>query len=118
MESEASLGHRLIEALRVQHRADPDLGLTRRPLADLCESSGQWAEAVTLLEELAEMEGDEEESPPWCSASRTPRTSTFDDPERAWKALLPQVQGGDIACLDLITMSTLGGGCTSRCSRC
>ena len=110
VESEESLGHRLIEALRVQHRADPnDLGLTQR-LADLCESSGQWAEAVALLEELAEMEGDEEELSTLVQRIAHASDEHLDDPERAWKALLPQVQGGDIACLDLmIAMSARRG---------
>ncbi len=110
VESEASLGHLLIDALRVQHKADPnDLGLSQR-LADLCEASGQWAEAVGLLEELAEMEGDDEELSTLVQRIARAADEHLDEPERAWRVLLPQVQGGDIACLDLmIAMSARRG---------
>ena len=110
VESEASLGHRLIDALRVQHKADPnDLGLSQR-LADLCEANGDWAEAVALLEELAEMEGDDEELSTLVQRIARAADEHLDEPERAWRVLLPQVQGGDIACLDLmIAMSARRG---------
>lgn len=102
VETEASLGHRKLDALRVQHKADPgDLGLAQR-LADLCEANGEWAEAASLLEELAEMEGDDEELSTLVQRIAQLADEHLDDYERAWRHLLPQVQGGDIACLDLM----------------
>ncbi len=102
VESEPSLSHRTLDALRVQHKADPgDLGLAQR-LADLCEANGEWAEAVGLLEELAEMEGDDEELSTLVQRIAHLADEHLDDYERAWRILLPQVQGGDIGCLDLI----------------
>jgi tetratricopeptide (TPR) repeat protein len=110
VETEGSLGHRLIDALRVQHAADPnDLGLAQR-LADLCEAAGLWSEAVTLLEALAEMEGDDEELSTLVQRIAHAADEHLDDPERAWRVLLPQVQGGDIACLDLMIAMTARRG--------
>ena len=110
VETEGSLGHRLIDALRVQHAADPnDLGLAQR-LADLCEAAGLWSEAVTLLEALAEMEGDDEELSTLVQRIAHAADEHLDDPERAWRVLLPQVQGGDIACLDLMVAMTARRG--------
>jgi tetratricopeptide (TPR) repeat protein len=110
VETEGSLGHRLIDALRVQHAADPnDLGLAQR-LADLCEAAGLWSEAVTLLEELAEMEGDDEELSTLVQRIAHAADEHLDDPERAWRVLLPQVQAGDIACLGLMIAMTARRG--------
>ncbi len=101
-QGEASLQGRVLDAMRVQHRVDPgDLGLVQS-LADLCERDGAWAEAAGLLEELAEMEGDEEELSRLVQRVAVLADEHLDEPARAWKALLPQAQAGDIACLDLL----------------
>jgi len=89
-------------ALELQHEVDPgDLVLVQR-LADLAEAEGRWADAVGYLDELAEVEGDDEELSKLALTVAAIADTHLDDPQRAWEVLLPLSQAGDIACLEAL----------------
>ncbi len=102
VESEGGDEATLRAALELHHEVDPgDLVLVQR-LADLAEAQGRWADAVGYLDELAEVEGDDEELSKLALTVANIADTHLDDPMRAWEVLLPLSQAGDIACLDAL----------------
>lgn len=100
----------LLHALEVNAKADPgDLGVIQR-LADLSEAQGRAADAVRYLEQLAEIEGDDEELSKLAQRVAHLADESLGDSKKAWETLLPLVRGGDIACLDtMLALATRRG---------
>lgn len=102
VEAHGSDGAWLHRSLELQHAVDPgDLVVVQR-LADLAEAQGRWADAVKYLDELAEVEGDDDELSKLALKVAGIAEAHLDDPQRAWDVLLPLSQAGDIACLDAL----------------
>jgi tetratricopeptide (TPR) repeat protein len=90
------------ELLRAAHDADPgDLGLTQR-VADAAEAMERWPEAVAMLRELIEVEGDDEEIARLTLHVASLYDAHLDAPREAWDLLLPLARAGDLGCVEML----------------
>ncbi len=90
------------ELLRAAHDADPgDLGLTQR-VADAAEAMERWPEAVAMLLELIEVEGDDEEIARLTLHVASLKDAQLDAPREAWELLLPLARAGDLGCVEML----------------
>jgi tetratricopeptide (TPR) repeat protein len=90
------------ELLRAAHDADPgDLGLTQR-VADAAEAMERWPEAVAMLLELIEVEGDDEEIARLTLHVASLKDAHLDAPREAWDLLLPLARAGDLGCVEML----------------